>query len=239
MPEVLQTLLTWENLAALCTLTALEVVLGIDNLVFLSIVTGKLPPERRPAARKLGLAGALLMRVALLLSLSFVMRLTKPWFTIAERGFSGKDVILLVGGLFLIWKGTREIHHKLETTHEGDKPPAAASFGAAVVQIMLVDLIFSLDSVITAVGMAGNIVVMVVAVVISILVMMRFAGAIGDVIERHPSLKVLALSFVILIGVFLVAEGMGQHIQKGYIYFAMAFSLVVEIINLRVGRKRA
>jgi len=229
-------LLTWENLAALLTLTLIEVALGIDNIVFLSVVTGKLPEHQRPKARQLGLMGALVMRILLLLSVTFVMKLDQPLFKIAEHGFSGKHLILLVGGLFLIWKGTKEIHHKLEAPQEG-VPVASTSFSAAITQIVFVDLIFSLDSVITAVGMSQVIPVMIAAVVISMLVMLRYAGTISNLIEKHPSLKVLALAFVILIGVFLVAEGMGQHIEKGYIYFAMAFSLVVEIVNLRVTRK--
>ena len=232
-------LLTWENLAALVTLTAIEIALGIDNIVFLSIVTGRLPVEQRPLAQRLGLIGALVMRLLLLFSITWIMQLKKPFVHFGDHGFSGKDAILLVGGLFLIWKGTKEIHHKLEDSHADGGSRAPTTFASAVAMIALVDLVFSLDSVITAVGMAQSLVVMVVAVILSIGVMLRFAGPISRMIERHPTLKVLALSFVILIGVFLVAEGMGQHIEKGYIYFAMAFSLVVEIVNLRVATKQA
>jgi predicted tellurium resistance membrane protein TerC len=231
-------LLTWENLIALLTLTLIETVLGIDNLVFLSVVTGRLPPEQRPLARRLGLLGAMLMRIGLLLSITWLMTLQQPLFTAVGKSYSGKDLILLVGGLFLLWKGTKEIHHKLEDHDENLTAAAAASFGAAIAQIMVIDVVFSLDSVITAVGMAQSIVVMVTAVMLSIGVMLAFAGKISALIEAHPTLKVLALSFVILIGVFLVAEATGHHIEKGYIYFAMAFSLAVEVVNLRISAKR-
>ena len=231
-------LFSLENLLALLMLTAMEIVLGIDNLVFLSVVTGRLPAEQRPRARQLGLLGALVMRIALLFSISWLMKLEKPLFSFFNESYSGKDLILLLGGLFLVYKGTKEIHHKIEDPHgHGTAGKAAATFASAIAQIMVIDMVFSLDSVITAVGMAQSLWVMVAAVVISIGVMIRFATPIANVIEKHPSLKVLALSFVILIGVFLVADGLGTHIQKGYIYFAMAFSLGVELVNLKVSSK--
>jgi predicted tellurium resistance membrane protein TerC len=202
------------------------------------VVTGRLPPEQRPRARQLGLLGALVMRIALLFSITWLMRLQEPWFHLFEQGYSGKDLILLAGGLFLVYKGTKEIHHKIEDPHGHETAGrAATTFGSAILQIMVIDMVFSLDSVITAVGMAGNIWVMVAAVVISIGVMIKYANPIANLIERHPTLKVLALSFVILIGVFLVADGLGTHIQKGYIYFAMAFSLAVELVNLKISAK--
>jgi predicted tellurium resistance membrane protein TerC len=234
----MEALLTTENAIALATLTLLEVVLGIDNIVFLSILTSRLPPHLQPRARRLGLLLAMGMRIALLLALGWVMRLTTPLFSVASYAFSGRDLILLLGGLFLIAKATWEIHDKLEA-HEvaAGARPAAASFGAVLVQIALLDIIFSLDSVITAVGMARHIAIMVAAVVVAIAVMMVFAEAISGFIERHPTMKMLALSFLILIGVMLVIEGLGQHVDKGYIYFAMAFSLGVEVLNMRMRRR--
>ena len=228
-------ILSVENGLALLTLTLLEVVLGIDNIVFLSILTGKLPPEDRPRARRLGLFLAMFIRIGLLLALSWVMRLVEPLFSILGRPISGRDLIMLGGGLFLIAKATWEIHDKLEgSAHgEGGSRPAA-SFGAVLVQVLLLDVVFSLDSVITAVGMARAIWVMVTAVVLAVAAMMAFAGAVSEFVERHPTVKMLALSFLILIGVMLVAEGFGQHIDKGYIYFAMAFSLGVEFLNMRL-----
>ncbi|MDP6540288.1 MAG: TerC family protein [Planctomycetota bacterium] len=232
-------ILTSENLIALCTLTLLEIVLGIDNVVFLSILASRLPEERRAAARRIGLALAMLMRIVLLLALSWVMKLTAPLFVVIGHEISGRDLILLTGGLFLIGKATFEIHHKLE----GEGPHATegetATFGSVLLQVIILDAIFSLDSVITAVGMADALWVMITAVIAAVAVMMIFAGAIGEFIERHPTMKMLALAFLILIGVMLFAEGLGKHIEKGYIYFAMAFSLVVEILNLRVRAKRA
>jgi predicted tellurium resistance membrane protein TerC len=235
-------LLTSQNLIALLTLTLLEVVLGIDNIVFISILTGKLPADQRGKARKIGLALAMLMRVGLLFALSWVMRLTAPLFTIPVFGreVSGRDLILLGGGLFLIAKATYEIHDKLEgAEHEGGKRGKAVTFGSVIAQILVLDIVFSLDSVITAVGMAQHLWVMVTAVVVAVGVMLIFAGPVGDFVERHPTVKMLALSFLILIGVMLVAEGFGQHIPKGYIYFAMAFSLLVEMLNLRMHKKAA
>jgi len=235
----LSEILTADNLAALATLSLLEIVLGIDNIVFISILSGKLPPEQRAKGRRIGLALAMLMRIALLLSLSWVMRLVDPLFAIAGHPFSGKDLILLGGGLFLIGKATFEIHERLEGPEHGPSlGSAGASFGGIIVQIMLLDIVFSLDSVITAVGMAQEIWVMITAVVLAVAAMMIFAGAVGDFVERHPTIKVLALSFLILIGVMLVGEGLGQHIRKGYIYFAMTFSLGVELLNMRMRRGR-
>ncbi len=231
-------LFTSENLIALLTLSSLEIVLGIDNIVFISILVGKLPRERQAQARQLGLFLAMGMRIALLLAISWVMGLTEPLFSIAviDHPFSGRDLILLFGGLFLVAKATWEIHDKLEGSEHGQAAPRAASFGAILVQIVLLDIVFSLDSVITAVGMASEVAIMVTAVVIAVLVMMVFAGRIGAFIERHPTLKMLALSFLLLIGVVLIADGFGQHVSKGYIYFAMAFSLFVELLNLRLRR---
>ncbi|HVN37247.1 MAG TPA: TerC family protein [Myxococcota bacterium] len=230
-------LFTSENLIALLTLSSLEIVLGIDNIVFISILVGKLPPDRRARARRIGLLLAMGMRIALLLVITWVMGLTQPLVTLFEHAFSGRDAILLVGGLFLVAKATWEIHDKLEGAgegHEGAAPARRAGYGAILVQIMLLDIVFSLDSVITAVGMARHLGVMIAAVVIAVLVMLVFAGAIGAFIERHPTVKMLALSFLLLIGVVLIADGFGQHVSKGYIYFAMAFSLFVELLNLRI-----
>jgi predicted tellurium resistance membrane protein TerC len=228
-------LLTSENLIALATLTGLEIVLGIDNIVFISILTGKLPEHQRPGARRIGLLLAMFMRIALLFAISWVMGLTATLFTVWDHAFNGRDLILLFGGLFLVAKATWEIHDKLEGgTREHGAATKAASYGAILVQIMLIDMVFSLDSVITAVGMAKHVEIMITAVVISIGVMMAFAGPISNFVERHPTMKMLALSFLLLIGVVLIADGFGQHVSKGYIYFAMAFSLVVEIMNIRM-----
>jgi len=229
-------LLTSESLIALATLTGLEIVLGIDNIVFISILTGKLPPARQGAARRLGLLLAMGMRIALLLAISWVMGLTAPLFTVSalDHAFTGRDLILLIGGLFLVAKATYEIHDKLEGGVHEHGAPKVVSFGAILVQIMLLDIVFSLDSVITAVGMAKHVEIMIAAVVVSVLVMMVFAGSIAHFIERHPTMKVLALSFLLLIGVVLIADGFGQHVSKGYIYFAMAFSLFVEVMNIRL-----
>ncbi|MFN0242008.1 MAG: TerC family protein [Planctomycetota bacterium] len=229
---------TTENLIALATLSLLEIVLGIDNVVFISILSGKLPPEERKRARRVGLFLAMFMRIALLFALNWVMRLTTPLFHVWEHAFSGRDLILLGGGLFLIAKATYEIHDKLEGAPHAVNQVRRASFASIIAQIVVLDIVFSLDSVITAVGMAQHIGVMVTAVVLSVGVMLMFASAIGDFVERHPTVKMLALSFLILIGVMLVVEGVGQHINKGYIYFAMAFSLLVEMLNMRL-RKSA
>jgi predicted tellurium resistance membrane protein TerC len=224
-----------ENLVALLTLTGLEIVLGIDNLVFLSILTSKLRPEQQRSARLIGLALAMGGRVALLLAISWVMGLTRGLFEVAGREISGRDLILLGGGLFLVAKSTHEIHDKLTPdSTEHAVAPKGAAFGAVVAQIVLIDIVFSLDSVITAVGMAQALWVMITAVVIAVLIMMVFSGAISRFIEKHPAMKVLALSFLILIGVTLIAEGTGRHFDRGYIYFAMAFALGVEFVNMRV-----
>ncbi len=237
-------------LVGLLTLAAMEIVLGIDNIIFLAIVAGKLPVAQQPRARRLGLIAALGTRLALLASLSFLLGLTKPVFTLPDlplahdmeaREVSLRDLILMIGGLFLIAKSVHEMHSKLEAEdHTPDgKPGAQATFGMVLVQIAILDIVFSLDSVITAVGMVDELWVMITAMVIAMLVMMLFAGSISDFVERHPTIKVLALAFLILIGVMLVAESLGQHIDKGYIYFAMAFGVAVEMINLRVSKKAA
>jgi predicted tellurium resistance membrane protein TerC len=225
---------------ALATLSAMEIVLGIDNVVFISILAGKLPRERQAAARRLGLGVALATRLLLLFAITWVMGLTRELFTVVGHGFSGRDLILLGGGLFLLAKATFEIHDKLEVEHGAELPgKGVASFWGVIAQIGLLDVVFSLDSVITAVGMARHVAIMVVAMVIAVGVMLVFAGSIGDFVERHPTMKMLALSFLLLIGVMLVAEGLGRHIEKGYVYFAMAFSLAVELLNMRMRRARA
>jgi predicted tellurium resistance membrane protein TerC len=230
-------LLSADAWVALATLTAMEIVLGIDNIVFITILVGRVPAKRRELARRLGIGIALGARLALLFAISWVVGLTEPLFAVLGHEVSGRDLILLCGGTFLIAKATLEIHHKLE----GDDPAAAGGtergvFGV-IAQIAVIDLVFSLDSVITAVGMANQLWVMVTAMVLSVIVMLIFARRIGGFVERHPSIKILALSFLILIGVLLVADGLGQHIDKGYVYFAMAFSLGVELLNLRRTRK--
>jgi len=223
-----------ETWVALVTLTSLEVVLGIDNIIFISILAGKLPAEQQARARTTGLAVAMISRIALLFSLASVMRLTTPWFSVLGRDISGRDLILIGGGLFLLAKSTHEIHEKVEGHGEGTVTRAPASFAGVIVQILLLDVVFSLDSVITAIGMADEIAIMVAAVMIAVGFMMVFAGAVGDFVHRHPTVKMLALSFLLMIGLSLVAEGFGQHIPKGYIYFAMAFSVFVEMLNLKV-----
>ncbi len=222
---------------AFATLTALELVLGIDNIIFISILSGKLPPERQARARFIGLTMALLMRVLLLLSLSWIIGLTEPLFSVFGKDISGRDLVLLIGGLFLIAKSTHEIHGSLEGEEGHASKRVYASFSSVIIQITLLDIVFSLDSVITAVGMVNNLWIMIAAVVISIVAMMFFAGPIGAFVERRPTIKMLALAFLLLIGVTLVAEGLGQHIPKGYIYFAMAFSVLVEILNTRLRKK--
>jgi predicted tellurium resistance membrane protein TerC len=219
---------------ALLTLTVLEVVLGIDNVIFISILAGKLPVQDRARARRLGLLAAMLIRILLLVSIAWVIRLTRPLFSVLGNEISGRDVILLGGGLFLIAKATYEIHEKLEGVEGRKSAQVAATFAGVIVQIMLLDIVFSLDSVITAVGMANDIGVMVAAVVIAVLFMLGFSGPIGEFVERHPTVKMLALSFLILIGVNLVADGLGQHFPKGYTYFAMGFAVMVEMLNLRL-----
>ena len=226
--------LTADGLIALLTLTFLEVVLGVDNVIFISILVGKLPKEQQQRGRTLGLGAAMGMRILLLLSLTWIMRLTAPLFTAFNHGFSGRDLILISGGLFLLWKATVEIHDKLEGEQGHGPARVAPSFSAVIVQIMLLDMIFSLDSVITAVGMANDISIMVTAVVISVGIMMFSAKGIGDFVMRHPTVKVLALSFLLMIGLTLIADGVGFHIPKGYVYFAIGFSIFVEVINLRI-----
>ncbi|WP_409420198.1 TerC family protein [Pseudaeromonas sp. ZJS20] len=225
---------------ALATLTLLEIVLGIDNIIFISILVGRLPAAQRQRARLLGLAGAMLTRIALLLSLAWVMRLTSPLFTLAGEAISGRDLILLLGGLFLLAKSTHEIHHSLEEPHDeaAQSVKPHSGFLVTLVQIALLDIVFSLDSVITAVGMADHVPVMVLAIVIAVGIMMFAARPIGDFVEHHPTIKMLALAFLILIGVALMAEGLDLHIPKGYIYFAMAFSLGVEMLNLRLRKAK-
>lgn len=224
--------------AALLTLTAMEIVLGIDNIIFISILAGKLPAQHQKKVRIFGLAAAMVSRIALLFSLSWLMGLTAPLFSVFGFDLSGRDLILIVGGLFLLGKATHEIHEKIEPSESGSiETKSYPTVTSTVVQIMLLDLVFSLDSVITAVGMASQLWIMVAAVVISVGVMMISSGQVSSFIEEHPSVKLLALSFLLLIGFVLVAEGLGQHITKGYIYFAMAFSFFVEMLNIRVRRK--
>lgn len=236
-PEVFLSIEGW---ISLLTLTAMEIVLGIDNIVFISIMTGKLPVESQPRARSIGLMLALVMRLALLFALSWLMRLTEPLFSVLERTISGRDLILISGGLFLVGKSVHEIHDKLEVRHDSKATPTRpASMTGVIVQIILLDIVFSLDSVITAIGMAPALIIMIVAMVIAVGVMLAFSGVLGRIVERHPTIKVLALSFLLLIGFMLVAEGIGQHISKGMIYFTMAFALAVELVNLRVRKNQA
>jgi predicted tellurium resistance membrane protein TerC len=254
-------LLTVDNLIALATLTLLEIVLGIDNVVFLAILAGKLPKHQQPRARRIGLSLAMLMRIALLLTLGWIVGLTSHLFTIPQfwsvaywfgetvqgYGVSGRDLIMLVGGLFLIGKATYEIHDKLEGHEPTGAPPAPSSFAMTILQIVLIDIVFSLDSVITAVGMVQTrpeaawigFTIMITAVILAVLVMLMFAGVISDFVSQHPTMKMLALSFLILIGTALVAEGFHREIPKGYVYFAMAFSLGVELLNLRLRKVSA
>ena len=222
---------------AFLTLSVLELVLGIDNVIFISILSGKLPEKDQKKARLIGLALALLMRVGLLFSLTWVMGLTAPLFTVWGQSVSGRDLILLIGGLFLLAKSTHEIHGSLEGAEGEGSKKVYAGFTGVIIQIMLLDIVFSLDSVITAVGMVNNIWVMIAAVVVSIIAMMLFAGSIGAFVQRHPTIKMLALSFLLLIGTTLVAEGLHFHIPKGYVYFAMAFSVFVEVLNIRLRKK--
>ncbi|MYI07727.1 MAG: TerC family protein [Gemmatimonadetes bacterium] len=223
---------------ALATLAVLEIVLGIDNIVFISILADKLPEEQQPRARRNGLILAMATRLALLGTITFIMRLTEPLFTVLGHGYSGRDLILLVGGLFLLTKATREIHHRLEGDEEGKKKARAVSYGAVLAQIAVMDMVFSLDSVITAVGLAEDLMVMVIAIVLAVVVMMIAAEPVSRFVNEHPTVKMLALSFLLLLGMTLVAEGFGQHIPKGYIYFAMGFSIFVEALNLRARRAR-
>ncbi len=223
---------------ALLTLTFLEVVLGIDNIIFISIVSNKLPEAQRPKARNIGLALALIFRVVLLLGITWIIGFTQPLFTVLGHEFSRRDIILLAGGLFLIFKSTSEIHHKMEGSAEKHSDSKANSLFNVIFQIILLDVIFSFDSILTAVGLTDQLILMILAVIISIIIMMIFAKSISDFIGKHPSLEVLALSFLILIGFMLGIEALGHHVPKGYIYFAVFFSLVVELLNMRVRKKR-
>jgi predicted tellurium resistance membrane protein TerC len=223
---------------AFATLTALELVLGIDNIIFISILVDKLPPDKREFARRLGLFMAMFMRIALLLLLSVIMGLVQPLFTVFDQAISGRDLILILGGLFLVWKSTAEIHQSLEGEEGHSGSAAGNTMMSIILQIMVIDLVFSLDSIITAVGMVDDVAIMVAAVITSVGLMMAFASSIGRFVSNHPSIKMLALTFLVVVGVVLMAEGLGHHIPKGYIYFAMAFSLGVEMLNIRY-RKRA
>jgi predicted tellurium resistance membrane protein TerC len=223
-----------ESWIALLTLTVLEIVLGIDNIIFISILAGKLAPEQRNKARRLGLTLAMFIRIALLASLAWIVKLEGTLFTVLSQDISGRDLILLLGGVFLLGKATHEIHDKLEGAEGHASARVAASFTSVIIQILLLDIVFSLDSVITAVGMADELAVMIIAVVLAVGVMLFAAGPVSEFVERHPTVKMLALSFLLLIGMSLIAEGLDQHIPKGYIYFAMGFSVLVEMLNLRV-----
>ena len=223
-----------ELAVAFVTLCVLEIVLGIDNVIFISILAGKLPPEQQPKARFIGLSLAMITRVLLLMSIAWMARLTDPLFSIFQNEVSGRDLILIIGGIFLVWKSTHEIHQKLEGEEGHGTTRAVVSFNAVITQIILLDIVFSLDSVITAVGMVNNIPIMIGAVIVAVIFMMVFAGPISGFVDRHPTIKMLALSFLLLIGVTLIADGFGQHIAKGYIYFAMGFSVFVEVLNIRV-----
>jgi predicted tellurium resistance membrane protein TerC len=222
---------------AFATLTLLELVLGIDNIIFISILVDKLPKERREVARRLGLFMAMFMRIGLLLALAWIIGLTAPLFTVVQQEISGRDLVLILGGLFLIWKSTGEIHQSMEGEEGETSNAVKATFAAVIVQIMLIDLVFSLDSIITAVGMVDDLPVMIAAVVTSVGLMLVFAGAIGRFVSDHPTIKMLALSFLVMVGVVLIAEGFDHHVPKGYVYFAMAFSVVVEMLNIRMRRR--
>lgn len=223
-----------EAWVALATLTALEIILGVDNIIFISILVGRLPPEVRQRARIVGLSLAMAMRILLLLMIAWIMQLQRPLFEVLDLAISGRDLILIGGGLFLLAKSTIEIHHAVEGARQEEVTHKAAGFSGVIVQIGIIDLVFSLDSVITAVGMADHVPVMIIAIVLAVLVMMFAARPIGDFVDQHPTVKMLALNFLVLIGVALIAEGIDFHIPKGYIYFAMAFSVLVEMLNLRI-----
>ena len=234
---MLELLASPEAWIALATLTALELVLGIDNIIFISILVDKLPPAQRERARRIGLAMAMVMRIGLLLVLAWIVGLVAPLFTVFGQEISGRDLILIAGGLFLVWKATHEIHGSLEG-EEGEASSAVkGTFGAVILQIMLIDIVFSLDSIITAVGMVDDVRIMIAAVILSVALMMLFARAIGEFVSRHPSIKMLALSFLVVVGVVLIAEGFDNHVPKGYVYFAMAFSVTVEMLNIRMRRR--
>jgi predicted tellurium resistance membrane protein TerC len=235
-------LFSLDGLIAFLTLSLLEVVLGIDNIIFISILTNKLPEENRPRARFAGIALALVFRIIMLLGITWIIGLTEPLFELFSMQFTGRDLVLLAGGLFLIAKSTSEIHHKMESMdhdiEKSEKPKVPGSFVSIIIQIGLLDIVFSFDSILTAIGMTEEIVIMILAVIVSLIVMLIFAGRIAEFIEKHPTLQVLALSFLILIGIVLIAEGLHQHISKGYIYFAVAFSLTVEAVNIRVRKRK-
>lgn len=225
--------------AAFFTLTALELVLGIDNVIFISILVEKLPPEKRELARRVGLFAAMFMRIGLLMMLAWLVGLTEPLFSFMNQDLSGRDLVLLFGGLFLLWKSVGEIHETMEGSHDGKNRSGAHSFGMVIFQIMLIDIVFSLDSIITAIGMVEQISVMVAAVIASVGLMMLFAKAIGEFVAAHPTIKMLALAFLVVIGVVLIAEGLGHHVPKGYIYSAMVFSVAVEMLNLLMRKRSA
>jgi predicted tellurium resistance membrane protein TerC len=233
--------LLWDPQAwiAFLTLTTLELVLGIDNIIFISILVDKLPEKQRDTARRVGLFLAMFMRVGLLLVLSWIVGLTEPLFSILQFRISGRDLILILGGLFLIWKSTKEIHQLLEGVEGESSRAVAAKLGQIILQIMVIDIVFSLDSIITAVGMVSEVAVMIAAVIASVALMMLFAGPIGRFVSAHPTIKMLALAFLLVIGVVLIADGFGNHVPKGYVYFAMAFSVFVEMLNLRMRKKAA
>ena len=236
MLELLSNPQTW---IAFATLTALELVLGIDNIIFISILVDKLPKDKREFARRIGLFMAMFMRIGLLLVLAWIVGLVEPLFTVFSKGISGRDLILILGGLFLIWKSTTEIHQSMEGEEHAVGNAVTATFAAVILQIMVIDLVFSLDSIITAVGMVDDVRIMIAAVIVSVALMMVFAGPIGRFVSDHPTIKMLALSFLVVVGVVLVAEGFGEHVPKGYVYFGMAFSLVVEMLNIRLRKKSA
>lgn len=223
---------------ALATLTALEIVLGIDNIIFISILVGRLPEHQRAFARRVGLSLAMITRLGLLFSLAWIMGLTEPWFTVLGEEISGRDIILIGGGLFLLVKATHEIHHSVEGEEESVQQVVAANLAMVLVQIAVLDIVFSLDSVITAVGLADHVSIMAIAIILAVLVMLLSAKAIGDFVDAHPSIKILALSFLVVVGVMLIVEGFDVHVPKGYIYFAMAFSLGVEMLNIKMRKKR-
>lgn len=236
---MIELLLTPEIWIAFFTLTALELVLGIDNIIFIAILVDKLPRARQEFARRLGLFLAMFMRIGLLLLLSWIVGLTEPILTVLGKAISGRDLILIGGGLFLIWKSTGEVHQLLEGEEGEESRKVASSFAGVIAQIMVIDLVFSLDSIITAVGMVSEVTVMIAAVVASVGLMMLFAGSIGRFVSDHPTIKMLALSFLVVVGVVLIADGCGNHVPKGYIYFAMAFSIAVEMLNIRMRKKSA
>ena len=237
--EILSLLTNPEAWIAFMTLTALELVLGIDNIIFISILVDRLPPSTREKARKIGLFFAMFMRIALLLLLSWIVGATEPLFSVSGMAFSPRDLILIGGGLFLLWKSTQEIHQLLEGEEGKESNAVQATFSAIIFQIIVIDLVFSLDSIITAVGMVEHVEVMIAAVIASVALMMLFARAIGNFVSNHPTIKMLALSFLLIVGMALVAEGLGHHVPKGYIYFAMAFSLAVEMLNIRLRKKHS